>query len=160
MWDPKFSTMTTRWQQSFKSGCNYLTHPPGMRMVMAACTALRMMLSIANIQWGLMWWFLRTLFTWKNITQGQKPELNQLHYVYSQIRWLMIDQHHIEWKRTIQLGLDFYSWWKQKIKSLICCKNSGWDKSENPHLHVNFTHFTQIFPYHSIKFKWMNNNVV
>lgn len=37
---------------------------PGTRMVMAVCTALRMMLSRANIQWGLMLWFRSTLFTW------------------------------------------------------------------------------------------------
>lgn len=36
---------------------------PGMRMVTAACTARRMMLSIANIQWGLIKWFLKILFT-------------------------------------------------------------------------------------------------
>lgn len=36
---------------------------PGINIVTAAWTARLMMLSIANIQWGLMWWFLRTLFT-------------------------------------------------------------------------------------------------
>ncbi len=39
------------------------THTPGIKMVTAACTARLMMLSMANIQWGLMWWFLNTLFT-------------------------------------------------------------------------------------------------
>lgn len=38
---------------------------PGTRMVMAVCTALRMILSRANIQWGLMLWFRSTLFTWR-----------------------------------------------------------------------------------------------
>lgn len=38
-------------------------HLPGMRMATAACTALRMMLSIANIQWGLIKWFLKILLT-------------------------------------------------------------------------------------------------
>lgn len=37
-----------------------------MRMVTAACTARRMMLSIANIQWGLIKWFLKILFTYKS----------------------------------------------------------------------------------------------
>lgn len=37
---------------------------PGTRIVMAVCTALRMILSNANIQWGLMLWLRRTLFTW------------------------------------------------------------------------------------------------
>lgn len=40
-----------------------LTTLPGTRIVMAVCTALRMMLSRANIQWGLMLWFRSTLFT-------------------------------------------------------------------------------------------------
>lgn len=47
-------------------------HTPGIRMVMAACTARRMMLSMANIQWGLMWWFRRTLLTWQIITDFKR----------------------------------------------------------------------------------------
>lgn len=39
---------------------------PGIRIVTAAWTARRMMLSIANIQWGLIKWFLNTLFTCKS----------------------------------------------------------------------------------------------
>ena len=35
-------------------------------MVTAACTARRMMLSIANIQWGLIKWFLKILFTYNH----------------------------------------------------------------------------------------------
>lgn len=65
LWDLHLST---RWCQQLGRSC--LTYVPGMRMVIAACTALRMMLSIANIQWGLMWWFLRTLFTWECYTQA------------------------------------------------------------------------------------------
>lgn len=39
---------------------------PGIRIVTAAWTARRMMLSIANIQCGLIKWFLNTLFTCKS----------------------------------------------------------------------------------------------
>lgn len=35
-------------------------------MVTATCTARRMILSIANIQWGLIRWFLKILFTCKS----------------------------------------------------------------------------------------------
>lgn len=53
-------------------------HSPGMRMVTAACTARRMMLSMANIQWGLIKWFLKILFTYKS----QKIQISGPLYFY------------------------------------------------------------------------------
>lgn len=59
---------------------------PGTRIVMAVCTALRMMLSRANIQWGLMLWFRSTLFTYRNeYFDGQK--LLYIHAVYISDYW-------------------------------------------------------------------------
>lgn len=52
-----------RWDRFTKKLCL-----PGTNMTMAVCTAFRMMLSRANIQWGLMLWFRRTLLTCRNIT--------------------------------------------------------------------------------------------
>uniref|UniRef100_A0A8C4KBZ1 Pyruvate dehydrogenase E1 component subunit alpha n=1 Tax=Dromaius novaehollandiae TaxID=8790 RepID=A0A8C4KBZ1_DRONO len=48
---------------------------PGIRIVTAAWTARRMMLSIANIQWGLIKWFLNTLFTYKEISKSKEQQM-------------------------------------------------------------------------------------